>query len=62
VDISVHKAKKALSKMPYARDKVRLPIFSAAGPGLVPKAAMTRRCCNATMANPAARIDRRGPA
>jgi hypothetical protein len=59
VDISVNKAKKALSKMPHARDKVRLPIFSAIGFTPVLMVALASVCCDAIAAMPGFSIEER---
>ena len=55
----MNKAKKALSKMPHARDKVRLPIFLAIGCMPVLIAALIPVCCDAIAATPEFRIEER---
>jgi hypothetical protein len=59
VDISVNNAKKALSKIRHARDKVRLPIFSAVGPAAVLAASLSGFCCIAVAAELPVRIEAR---
>ncbi|MBX3664263.1 MAG: hypothetical protein KF834_01140 [Burkholderiales bacterium] len=58
----MNKPKKALSKMLLAPDNVRLPIFSAIGPGPVPEAVKAPFCCDAIAAEPIIRIGTRRPA
>jgi len=55
----VNKAKKALSKMPHARDSVRLPIFSAIGFMPVLMVALASVCCDAVAASPDFQVEER---
>ena len=55
----MNKAKKALSKMRHARDRVRLPIFLAIGVMPVLIAALNWHCCDAIAATPEFRIEER---
>ncbi len=55
----MNKAKKALSKMPHARDKVRLPIFLAISFMPVLMAALAGVCCDAVAATPDFRVEER---
>lgn len=55
----MNKAKKALSKMPHARDNVRLPIFVAIGLMTVLMTGPASFCCDAIAAAPDFRIEER---
>lgn len=55
----MNKAKKALPKMPHARDRVRLPIFLAIGLMAALPAVLTGICCDAAAATPEFHIEAR---